>query len=306
MKTKLLLGLLLLGTLVSSCYSEIIIEDEFLEPGFSVEHAIHKYDLWYVDINATQGNGEVPFLQRAFTITFNNGRLYANNNIVGIGKTGGGYGIDVGNYDVFNDGIRVNHSVDGRWPLEVYVVNSNTLELLDVATNTSYYLKGYRQSTFDYDYVFYDNLKYFLQEYNAWEKTYTSQEGAINDFDAENFLQFFADGNADVFRSSIDNNGTRPRNLTWDYEGGYKVFDVDGDETLKLLELDYDFMGDDYFEFYVINDSTIELYHPDSGTVYEFTGVGYTEYLKGDESVTDKKRTKSTNNVKTVKRQRTK
>ncbi|MCL5246553.1 nicotinic acid mononucleotide adenyltransferase [Cellulophaga sp. 20_2_10] len=306
MRTKLLFGLLLLGTLVSSCYSEIIIDDGYIAPGISVENAIHKYDLWYVDINATQGSGEVPFLQRAFTITFNNGRLFANNNIVGIGKTGNGYGIDVGNYDVFNDGIRINHAVDGRWPLEVYVVNSNTLELLDVATNTSYYLKGYRQNTFDYDYVFYDNLKYFLQEYNAWEKTYTSEQGAINNFDEENFLQFFTDRDADIFRSSIDNNGTRPNNVTWDYEGDYKVFDVHGDETLKLLELDYDYLGDDYFEFYVINDRTIELYHPNSGTVYEFTGVGYREYLKGDASVTDKKRTKSTNAVKTVKRQRIK
>ncbi len=81
---------------------------------------------------------------------------------------------------------------------------------------------------------------------------------------------------------------------------------MEGDETLKLLELDYDFMGDDYFELYVINDSTIELYHPNSGTVYEFSGLGYIQYLKGDASASDKKRTKSTNGIKTVKRQRIK
>jgi len=51
---------------------------------------LQSYDLWYVDINETRGNGEVPFLQRAFTLSFINGALYANNNIVGIGKTGDG------------------------------------------------------------------------------------------------------------------------------------------------------------------------------------------------------------------------
>ena len=55
---------------------------------------------------------------------------------------------------------------------------------------------------------------------------------------------------------------------------------MEGDETLKTLTLDYDFFGDDYFELYVINDSTIELYHPSSETVYEFKGKGYNLFLK--------------------------
>ena len=54
---------------------------------------------------------------------------------------------------------------------------------------------------FDYDFVFYDNIHYFLQEYEAWEKTFTSEIGAINEFDNENYLQFLAGGN-DLLRSS--------------------------------------------------------------------------------------------------------
>ena len=41
------------------------------------------------------------------------------------------------------------------------------------------FLNGYQRTTFDYDFVFYDNIHYFLQEYEAWEKTYTSEMGVI-------------------------------------------------------------------------------------------------------------------------------
>ena len=65
---KLLFGLLGIGLLASSCYSEVILEDEIIvESAFNTDQALQSYDLWYVDINATQGNGEIPFLQRAFT-----------------------------------------------------------------------------------------------------------------------------------------------------------------------------------------------------------------------------------------------
>jgi len=304
-KIKLLFGLLLIGTMVSSCYVEDIYEDDYIDNGFSVDDALHAYDLWYVDINETKGNGEVPFLQRAFTVSFDNGRMFANNNMVGIGKTGGGYGIDVGYYNLIDGGISVNHKVDGRWPLEVLYANNKTLEIYDRNSDTSYFLRGYSLSTFDFDLVFYDNIQYFLQEYDAWEKTYTSEEGAINDFDAENFLQFFTDTD-DVFRSSIDETGTNAGNLQWDYEGLYQVYDVANDESLKTITLDYDFLGDDYFELYVINDSTIELYHPDSETVYEFKGRGYIQYLKSGKASGDKKRKKSSNKIMHVTRQRVK
>ena len=68
--------------------------------------------------------------------------------------------------------------------------------------------------------------------------------------------------------------------------------------------MDYDFMGDDYFELYVINDTTIELYHPDSETVYEFRGRGYQQYLKSGKGTVDKKRIKTDNPTMNVKRKR--
>lgn len=304
---KLLLGCILTGTLMTSCYTEVILDDGFIEEsGFNTAQVLQAYDLWYIDINATKGNGEVPFLQRAFTISFNNGKVYANNNIVGIGKTGNGYGIDVGYFDVLPGAIEINHDIDGLWLLDVFEVNGNTLELYDSNSNTSYYLKGYQLNSFDFDMVFYDNIHYFLQEYNAWEKTYTSQEGALNDFDDENFLQFLSESDGDFFRSSIDQTGTSLNNLEWDFEGGYEVFDVENDETLKTLTLSYDFMGNDYFELYVINDSTIELYHPNSETLYEFKGRGYIEYLKSGKGSVEKKRKKTLNPVMKVKRSRKK
>ena len=301
MKTKLLFGFLLLGTLLTSCYTEVIIDNEIIEePVFVTDQILQSYDLWYVDINATKGNGEVPFLQRAFTLSFVGGTVYANNNMVGIGKTGNGFGIDVGVYDTFRGTVEIDHDVDGLWVLDVFAINENTIELYDSISDTSYYLKGYQTNTFDYDMVFYENINYFLQEYNTWEKSFTSREGALNEFDDENFLQFLSTS----FRSSIDGVGTSINNLQWDFEGAYQVFDVANDETLKTLTLAYDFMGNDYFELYVINDRTIELYHPESGTVYEFKGKGYQQYLKSGKSSSSKKRKKTSNPIMKVKRSR--
>ncbi|TVZ15905.1 nicotinic acid mononucleotide adenyltransferase [Maribacter sp. MAR_2009_72] len=304
MKTlKLLTGYVLLATLMVSCYADVIIEDNFIEESaYNTDQVLQDYDLWYVDINETRGYGEVPFLQRAFTISFDRGIVYANNNIVGIGKTGGGYGIDVGTYSTLRGIVEIDHDIDGRWALEVYAVNRNTIELYDASTDTSYFLKGYQTNSFDYDMVFYDNINYFIQEYDAWEKIYTSQAGAINDFDNENYIQFLPD----FFRSSLDAPNTRVSNLQWDYEGNYVVYDVQGDNTLKALTLDYDFFGDDYFELYVINDSTIELYHPSSGTTYEFSGRGYQQYLKTGKDIQTKKRIKTSNPIMKVERKKVK
>ena len=304
MKTiKLLTGYFLLATLMVSCYSDVIIEDDFIEESaFNTDQVLQSFDLWYIDINATKGNGEVPFLQGAFTVSFDQGVLYANNNIVGIGKTGNGYGLDLGTYGTLRGIVDIDHDIDGRWALEVFAINRNTIELYDAITDTSYFLKGYQINTFDYDMVFYDNINYFIQEYDAWEKIYTSETGALNDFDDENYLQFLPN----FFRSSLDMPSTSISNLQWDFEGDYEVYDVQGDDTLKALTLDYDFFSDDYFELYVINDSTIELYHPDSGTTYEFRGRGYQEYLKSGKGNESKKRIKSSNPTMNVKRKKLK
>ncbi|MEO0572859.1 MAG: nicotinic acid mononucleotide adenyltransferase, partial [Bacteroidota bacterium] len=284
------------------CYTEVILEDEVIvESAFNTDQALQSYDLWYLNINATRGNGEIPFLQRAFTLSFVDGIVLANNNIVGIGKTGNGLGIDVGSYGTFSGVVDIDHDIDGAWTFDVFAVNNRTLELYNRRTNTSYFLDGYQRRDFDYDRVFYENIHYLLQEFDVWEKTFTSELGAVNDFDEENFLRFYGD-NGGYFQSSVDVQGTGISNLQWDYEGNYEVFDTN-DETLKTLTLDYDFLGNDYFELYVIDDSTVELYHVASETVYGLTGRGFVQYLKSKGTL-GKKRTKSTNRKMNVERKR--
>ncbi len=82
MKTiKLLLTFALTATLFTSCYTEVNHIEE--EPSISLNQLLNSYEIWYVDINKTVGYGETPFLQKAFTMSFKNGSVYANNNIVG-------------------------------------------------------------------------------------------------------------------------------------------------------------------------------------------------------------------------------
>ena len=280
MKTiKLLLGFALSATLFTSCYTEEInINDN--GPSISLNQLLQSYDLWYVDINSTQGFGETPFLQIAFTLTFENGRMYANNNLVGFGSQGGGYGVQIGDYDAYDMILDVDHIIDGFDSFDVYQIDNNTIELYNPYNDTSYFLEGYQQSTFDYDFIFYDNIHYFLQEYEAWEKTYTSEFGALNEFDNENYLQFLSGGNDSTFRSSQDGNISNPNNIYWDYTGVYGVGDVTGNMYLKTLTLDYDFFDNEHFELSVIDDQRVELFHPSSETVYEFTGRGYIQFLR--------------------------
>lgn len=282
MKTiKLLTGFALLATLLTSCYSEVVIEDPIdYTPNISLNQLLGSYELWYVDINQTVGYGETPFLQIAFTLSFRGGTLYANNNLVGLGSQGSGFGIPVGDYDAYDMILDVYHDIDGYQTFDVYQIDDNTIELYNPYNDTSYFLEGYQRSTFDYDFVFYDNIHYFLQEYVAWEKTYTSEMGALNEFDNENYLQFLAGGNDSEFRSSQDVDVYDVNDIYWDYTGVYGVADVANNMYLKTLTLDYDYFDNEYFELSVINDATIELYHPDSGTVYKFTGRGYIQYKR--------------------------
>lgn len=276
---KLLLSFALIAILFTSCNTDVH-NDEDDEPRINLNQLIGSYELWYVDINATEGYGVTPFLQKAFTISFRNGVVYANNNIVGLGDNGNGFGINIGTYDAYEMILDVSHVIDGFETFDVYQIDADTIELYNPNNDTSYFLEGYQRSTFDYDFVFYDNIHYFLQEYEAWEKTYTSDFGAINEFDNENYLQFLAGGNDSTFQSSQDENGINTYNLEWHYTGIYGIGDVSDDMYLKTLTLDYDFFDNEYFELSVINDGKIELYHPSSETVYEFQGRGYIQYLK--------------------------
>ncbi|WP_445386620.1 nicotinic acid mononucleotide adenyltransferase [Robiginitalea sp. IMCC44478] len=284
-KITLQITILLLSFSLTSCYTEVFVDEPVFENrALQTELLLESYDLWYIDIQETVGSGEVPFLETAFTLSFNGGILTANNNLVNIGKTGSGFGIAVGNYAGLSDLVEIRHDLDGLWQLEVIPLGGNRMELYDPRSDTSYFLYGYRRAAFDYDALFYDNIHYFLQEYIAWEKIFTSDTGALNEFDQEQFLQFSVGLNTDAFRSSIDSPGTPLNLLQWDYEGFYTVYDVPGEPEMKTLTLDYNFLGDDYFELYVLDDQTIELYHVSSGTLYEFRGRGYQQILKSESS----------------------
>ncbi|GAB1856993.1 hypothetical protein MHTCC0001_18290 [Flavobacteriaceae bacterium MHTCC 0001] len=301
---KLLLGVALVTTLFTSCYTEVVVDD-FGDPPppISANQLLNSYELWYVDINQTVGFGEIPFLQKAFTISFIDGVVYANNNLVGIGNSGNGYGIDVANYDAYNMILDVNHDIDGFVTFDVFEVDGNTIELYNPDTDTSYFLEGYQRRNFDYDFVFYDNIHYFLQEYEAWEKTYTSEMGVLNEFDNENYLQFLAGGNDSTFRSSQNPFGMPPNNLEWDYTGVYGVGDVSNNLYLKTLTLDYDSLDNEFFELSVIDDVTIELFHPSSETVYEFKGRGYIQYLKsGNDKAKDNNKIEKKRKFKNIRK----
>jgi len=282
---KILFGFALIASLFTSCYSEVIVDDFRDDTSISINQLLNSHELWYVDINQTSGYGSIPFMEIAFTLSYRNGTLYANNNLVGIGSQGNGFGIPVGNYDAYDMILDVYHEIDGYQTFDVYQIDGNTIELYSPFEDTSYFLEGSQRSNFDYDYVFYDNIHYFLQEYEAWEKTYTSDFGALNEFDNENYLQFVGGGDDVTFRSSQDENGIEINNIFWDFTGAYAVGDVANDMYIKTLTLDYDYFDNEYFELNVINDAKIELYHEDSGTAYEFEGRGYIEFLRTSNTI---------------------
>jgi len=49
------------------------------------------------------------------------------------------------------------------------------------------------------------------------------------------------------------------------------------------------YFDNEQFELSVINDQRIELFHQASGTVYEFTGRGYIEFLKEGKTINKSK-----------------
>lgn len=296
---KLLLAIIITSAVFSSCTS--VFQNDFIENRnqISLEEVVSNYDLWYIDYHQTIGNRDVPYVSKAFTLSFLNGILYANNNIADIGFTGNGLGIDVGTYNTFNGLLETNHDIDGANDFEVTIISNNQISLYNYRQNVTYFLIGYQINTFDYDRLFYENIEYFLQEYQAWEKT-TTIGGVPNPFDAENYLQFTPE-NITTFYSSQDNFGTRIANIDWSYVGGYEIFDVNGFEDLKILTLNYDGGDIEEFELSVINDGEISLYNINTKTTYNFLGRGFIEYLKSNKTKksakdvvrnTDRKRTK--------------
>ncbi|MFT5145312.1 MAG: hypothetical protein ACI9H1_000017 [Polaribacter sp.] len=278
---------IIIGVLLSSCST--VFEDDFREQEIFLEQVVSNYDLWYVDYHRTIGNGDIPFVSRAFTLSFLNGILYANNNIADIGFTGNGFGINVGTYNTFSGVLETIHNLDGSNDFEVTVTSSNEIRLYNYRQNVTYFLIGYQTNTFDYDQLFYENIEYFLQEYDAWEKTLT-EGGVVNPFDEENYLGFTSE-NITTFYSSQDNFGTQVVDINWSYVGGYEVYDVVGFQNLKILTLNYDSGDVEEFELSIVNDGKIRLYNLDSETTYDFEGSGYIQYLKGDAPKKSKKAT---------------
>ena len=271
---KLLLILIVSGAFFSSCTLEDVVYD------VPLEEVMTDYDLWYVDYHRTKGSGDVAFLSKAFTVSFFNGELYANNNIADIGITGNGLGIKVGNYDTYNGFLEIDHNLDGYYDFDVEVISGNEIRIDDNYNNVSYYLIGYQRHNFDYDKLFYENIEYFLQEYVAWKKTSTSISGAVNAFDEENYLQFTPENNT-TFYASKDVLGTNIDAINWNFVGDYQIYDVQDYDDLKILTLNYDGGDNEEFELSVINDSKVSLYHVSSQTTYEFKGKGFIQYLKG-------------------------
>jgi len=296
MKTRFLFLSLILMGLLESCNLTVI---ENIAPEITLQEQLQSFELWYVDINATMGNGQVPFLQKAFTVSFLHSGFYANNNLVNLGSNGNGFGLNVGSYSTFRNTLSINHIIDGLYSLEVYPISFDEIEIYDPVSDTSYRLIGYQRSEFDYDAVFYDNIEYFLQEYEVWNKISTSEFGDLNAFDAENYLRFFPD-KINVFQSSQDKVGTDFDLLKWDFEGGYEVFDVAENPSVKILTLDYDLFDNETFELTILNDGTIQLYHTASGTEYLFRGQYNIEYLKGAVVKKERKRFKVKRKIKTI------
>ncbi|MDO6743270.1 hypothetical protein Q4553_01655 [Tenacibaculum soleae] len=292
-RVKLLLLTLVTSITLTSC----VVQDT----DFSLNEYISSYDLWYIDYHRTTGSGDVSFLSKAFTVSFLNGTMYANNNIVDIGKTGNGLGIAVGDYVPRGTVLETYHDLDGNYNFEVVQLADDEIRIDDLSQNVSYYLIGYQRSNFNYDKLFYDNIEYFLQEYVAWERTATSG-GTPNLFDNEHFLQFTPENDV-TFYSSHDAFGTNIDYINWDYEGGYQIDNISGFNNLKLLTLNYDGGDTEEFELSVINDERIQLFHLSSETTYTFSGRGFVQYLKNE----NKSMTKSTvrnNNRKRTKIQR--
>ncbi|MAZ73403.1 MAG: nicotinic acid mononucleotide adenyltransferase [Flavobacteriaceae bacterium] len=278
---KIIFSVALLATVFSSCYVEetVVVADPYVapEPSITLNQLLQTYELWYVDINRSNASGQIPFMQIAFTLSFRNGEVLANNNLVGIGDQGYGYGIPIGYYDAYDFILDISHDIDGFVTFDVTQLNDSEIELYNPANGLRYVLVGYQRSTFDYDLLFYENIHYFVQEYFTWEKLST-EGGAPNEFDNEHFLQFLPGSGDGNFQSSQDPVGSDINNLFWDYTGIYNVEDVPGNRYLKYLTLDYDYLGNEYFELNVINDNTIELFHETSGTTYTFGGRGYIQY----------------------------
>lgn len=259
--------LLLFSSLIVLFFGSCSVRDNYDDNQLTLHDFLHSYDLWYVNVNATQGSERIPFLQKAFTISFDGNILVANNNLVGIGSIGDGYGRVIGNFSTSDPFLHVHHDLDGSYRFKIVQVSASEIDLYDMGSNTVYRLEGYHRRNFDYDRLFFENVNYFLQEYTSWEKTYTSRQGFSNPFDDENFIRFYSLNGDYVFETKDFINRSQPL-----FRGLYTVENFQNSKEVKLLTLDYGNAAEQ-FEIRVLNDREIELFHLNSQTIYRFRGV---------------------------------
>ncbi len=245
----------------------------------SLKQLLTSYDLWYVDIDQTTGVGNIPFVSRAFTMSFDySGDVWANNNVAGIGTTGNGYGIKIGKFYTQRNSnfVEIDDNIDGGANFEVRQISNNEIELFNASQNVTYLLIGYQMQNFDFDALFYDNIVYFLQDYTYWKKT---GQNLINTgaFIEENFMQFYVDnGGHNRFDTSLDNL-TVISGIVWDFEGNYQVNNTNS-QTIKRLILNYDNSQDERFTLEVINDQNIRLTNIRTNNYFYFEGKQYIQY----------------------------
>lgn len=259
--------LLLFSSFIVLLFASCSVRNDYNDSQLTLHEFLHSYDLWYVNVNATRGSERIPFLQKAFTISFDTDVLVANNNLVGIGSIGGGYGRAIGRFSSAAPFLYVHHNLDGSYRFKVVQISNREIDLYDMDSNAVYRLEGYYKRDFDYDRLFFENISYFLQEYASWEKTYTSRQGVANPFDDENFIRFYSLNGDYVFETK--NFINRPQPL---FRGFYAIDDLRNSVEEKLLTLDYG-NGTEQFEVRVLNDREIELFHLNSQTIYRFRGV---------------------------------
>lgn len=231
----------------------------------STSQKVFSQDLWILQ----ESNGAVvPFIDRAFTISMSGGDLYANNNIFRLGAIGDGYGDRIGSVSFYKDLLELNHQQEGLFAFYVDRINVNTIRLTEIDTGVFYVFTGYRLNHFNFDQLFFENLEFLLQEFQAWENTQTLN-GVSNRFDQENYIQFQPNG---VFRTSIDPNGLSIDRVLWKYTGTYQVETIPNNLEQKRLFLSYADGSRESFLIKVNQDYEVSLCHDQSRTDYVFTG----------------------------------
>ena len=115
--TKLFLTMSTVALFFTSCYTEaIIVADTSVAPHalvISLVDVLSDYELWYVDVHQPNANGETPFMQLAFTVSFDKGIVYATNNLIGLGEQGYGLGIAIGYYNTNGFDLTIIHDFYG-------------------------------------------------------------------------------------------------------------------------------------------------------------------------------------------------